>query len=347
MIEYFVASVLTAIALPLMAAEETANIDGWPKGVVEIKYLSSADNTMQPALYYDPGKSEAVPLLVALHTWSGNYTQKEPAYAKWCIKKGWVMIHPDFRGANNCPEAMGSESVVKDIISAVDYARQHSKIDLSRIYVIGASGGGYATLLMAGRAKNIWAAASAWVPIYDLKQWHKECVLGKRGYDKSMGKSCGGVPGASPEVDRQYAIRSACTYLQNASEIPLDINTGINDGHKGSVPVSQSLKAFNALARIEDRLSDADIKFMTDNAQIPDKLKMSVHDPLYSNSKRPVLFRRVSGNVRITVFDGGHDIIQEAGLAWLEKQKKGTAPEWNISTQGKTVLKDADIESGK
>jgi acetyl esterase/lipase len=345
--KYFIAVMLAAIALPLMAAEETGNIDGWSKGVVEIKYLSSADNTMQPALYYDPGKSEAVPLLVALHTWSGDYKQKEVAYAKWCIKKGWVMIHPDFRGANNRPEAMGSELVVKDIISAVDYARQHSKIDPSRIYVIGSSGGGYATLLMAGRAKDIWAAASAWVPIYDLKQWHKECVLGKRGYDKSMEKSCGGAPGISPEVDRQYAVRSACSYLQNASEIPLDINTGIHDGHKGSVPVSQSLKAFNALAKTEDRLSDADITFITDNAQIPDNLKMSVNDQLYSNSKRPVLFRRVSGNARITVFDGGHDIIREAGLAWLEKQRKGTAPEWNIATQDKAVIKDANVESGK
>jgi hypothetical protein len=135
--------------------------------------------------------------------------------------------------------------------------------------------------------------------------------------------------------------------LQNATEIPLDINTGINDGHKGSVPVSQSLKAFNALARIEDRLSDADITFITDNAQIPDNLKMSVNDQLYSNSKRPVLFRRVSGNARITVFDGGHDIIREAGLAWLEKQRKGTAPEWNIATQDKAVIKDANVESGK
>lgn len=345
--KHFIASLLTAILLPLMAAEETVNIDGWPKVVVEVKYLSSADNTMQPALYYDPGKKDAVPLLVALHTWSGNYKQKESAYAQWCIKKGWAMIHPDFRGPNNNPEANGSELAVKDIISAVDYAKQHSRIDPSRIYVIGASGGGYAALLMAGRAKDIWAAASAWVPIYDLKQWHKECVLGKKGYYKSMEKSCGGPPGTNPEVDRQYAIRSASTYLQNASGIPLDINTGVNDGHKGSVPVSQSLKAFNALARIEDRLSDADIKFMTDNAQIPENLKMSVNDPLYSNSKRPVLFRRVSGNVRITVFDGGHDIIQEAGLAWLEKQKKGTVPEWNIPTHYIAVLKDANAESGK
>lgn len=345
--KYFIVAMLAAIALPLIAAEETVNIDGWPKGIVEIKYLSSADNTMQPALYYDPGKKEAVPLLVALHTWSGNYKQKEAGYAKWCMKKGWVMIHPDFRGPNNSPDAMGSELAVKDIISAVDHAKQRSKIDTSRIYVIGASGGGYATLLMAGRAKDIWAGASAWVPIYDLKQWHKECVQGKRNYDKTMEKSCGGAPGAGLEVDKQYVVRSACTYLQNASGIPLDINTGINDGHKGSVPVSQSLKAFNALAGIEDKLSDADITFMTDNAQIPDKLKMSVNDPLYSNSKRPVLFRRVSGNVRITVFDGGHDIIQEAGLAWLEKQRKGAAPVWNITPQDKTVLKDANMESGK
>ena len=42
----------------------------------EIKYQSSADLSGQPAMFYAPVSKEPVPLIMALHTWSGNYKQK-------------------------------------------------------------------------------------------------------------------------------------------------------------------------------------------------------------------------------------------------------------------------------
>ena len=51
---------------------------------------------------------QAVPLLVALHTWSGDYKQRASIpYAQWCIEKGWAFVHPQFRGPNRRPEATG------------------------------------------------------------------------------------------------------------------------------------------------------------------------------------------------------------------------------------------------
>ena len=44
----------------------------------EIKYQSLADQSEQPAMFYAPVSKEPVPLMVALHTWSGNYKQKSP-----------------------------------------------------------------------------------------------------------------------------------------------------------------------------------------------------------------------------------------------------------------------------
>ena len=84
----------------------------WPAKVKEITYFSAADSTHQPALFYAPGTNQDAPLLVALHTWSGDYRQKDSIpYANWCIKYGWVIIHPNFRGPNKRPEATGSELV--------------------------------------------------------------------------------------------------------------------------------------------------------------------------------------------------------------------------------------------
>ncbi len=113
-------------------------------------------------MFYAPGSETAVPLIVALHTWSGDYKQGyHGAIEKWCIANGWAYIHPNFRGPNNRPEATGSELVVKDIVSAVEYVKGVTKIDESAIYLVGASGGGYTSLLMAGRHPEIWAGVSA------------------------------------------------------------------------------------------------------------------------------------------------------------------------------------------
>ncbi len=301
----------------------------WPEyeQVRKIEYLSSGDNTLQPALFYAPKTNEAAPLLVALHSWSGNYRQGlSKPYADWCIKKGWVFIHPHFRGRNNKPEACGSELVVADILTAVEYAKQNANIDPNRIYLAGGSGGGYTALLVAGRAPEIWAGVSAWLAITVLEDWYYECKqLGCEEHASDIVKSCGGLPGQSPEIDAQYVKRSPVTHLKNAVNVPLDINAGIHDGHdSGGVPISHSFKAFNVLAYQDDKVSDKDIKYFVEKSEVPAHLRQKISDPIYG-LKKP-LFRRVSGNTRLTIFDGGHRLVYEAALTWLSKQKKQTPP---------------------
>ena len=299
-------------------------IEGWPQKIREIRYISSADSTSQPALFYAPKTKKAVPLLVALHTWSGNYLQKMSVpYAQWCIDKDWVFIHPNFRGPNKSKQATGSELVVADIISAVDYAKTYANVDSNRIYLVGASGGGYTALLMAGRAPNIWAGVSAWVPITNLADWYFECRKLKCEHADDIVKSCGGPPGTSPAIDLEYKNRSPVTYLSEAVNLPLDINAGIRDGHhSGGVPISHSLRAFNLVVSEKDRISEKDIRYFMEKAQVPPHLKRNLTDPDYG--KKAPLFRRTSGNARITIFDGGHEIIYEATLIWLAKQQKQT-----------------------
>jgi len=295
----------------------------WPKQVLEIKYPSTADSSLQPALFYAPGQTEKpLPLLVALHTWSGNYKQDMSIpYAGWCIEKGWIFIHPNFRGPNRRPQATGSELVVADIISAVNYAKANANVDPNRVYLVGVSGGGYTSLLMAGRAPHIWAGVSAWVPISDLRAWYLECrKLGCEHADDIV-NSCSGPPGKNAAIDRQYKKRSPLTYLKNAAGLPLDINAGIRDGHhSGGVPISHSLRAFNLVAAEKDRISEEDIKFFVEEAKVPPHLRMDSTDPTYG--KKQVLFRKSSGKARVTLFDGSHDIIYEAALTWLSKQKR-------------------------
>jgi acetyl esterase/lipase len=305
---------------------ETGQIEGWPAQVYEARFSSGGDGSLQPTLCYFPKPERPAPLLVALHTWQGNYRQPEPAYATWCIEKGWAFVHPNFRGPNRTPEACGSQLVVEDILSVVEWAKQMGPIDHDRIYLTGCSGGGYASMLLAGRAPHLWAAVSQWCGIYDLRDWHTQRFPDH--YAKMLEAACGGAPGSSEAAEQQYRIRSASSWLAAASHIPFDLNTGILDGHTGSVPVSHSLKAFNALARPEDQLPTPLIDEITASARIPETHRFPEADPLYGD--RPVLFRRTSGQARISVFEGAHESIVFAGLAWLEQQRRGKPAVWNI-----------------
>ncbi len=357
------AIVLASCALLLCStanAQPSGRVAGWPAEVQTVRYVSAADRTEQPALFYDPdakssgenkpsegdaGRGEARPLLVALHSWSGDYTQANPAYALWCIQKKWVMIHPNFRGINQHPDACGSEKAVLDIASAVEYAKRRCRIDADRIYLIGASGGGYASLLMAGRTPEIWAGVSAWCPIYDLRAWHAETRERKLKYADMLEKVCGGSPGESAEIDEQYRVRSAAAWLQKARGVNLEISTGITDGHNGSVPIGHTLRAFNAVADEPDRIDESIIARMQSQPSMPPDLAQAIHDPLFRS--KPALYRRISHNAMVTIFQGGHDIVYEAGLAWLEQQRRGKPPVWIVAELPNVDLSKVDAASGK
>ena len=250
---------------------------GFPAEVSEIEYHTSLDGSLQPALFYAAESDEAVPLLVALHTWGFDYRQRRynAPFARWAVDRGWAYIQPNFRGPNKTPQACGSELAVGDVRDAVRFARGKSKIDPTRIYLVGASGGGHMALLMAGRAPELWAGVSAWVPVTDLTAWYKECRDAGNDYGDIVAVT-GGAPGSSPIVDKEYDRRSPLFHLKNAISVPLDINAGIRDGHEGSVPISHSLHAFNLLAKEDDRLSPQEIEEFTSLARVPKSVSSQV-----------------------------------------------------------------------
>ena len=303
------------------------------KASVDVK--STKDGSMQKVVYYQPDAAaknlpgEAVPLLVFLHTWSGSIEQG-PLLIGLAKQRGWVMIAPAFRGINNQPEACASDLASQDIVDAVEYAKSHARIDANRIYLVGGSGGGHMSLVMAERTPQIWAGVSAWVPISDLTAWHAESMARKNNYAKMIEQCCGGKP--SPATEAEYRHRSPLFHLAAAKGLPLDINTGIHDGHTGSVPVSQSLRAFNVVAVAnglpERQLAEADIETITRDQKIPASLTAEKQDD--PERHKAVLFRRIAGSVRVTVFEGGHDSEPTAALEWLSRQHKGQPADFSL-----------------
>ena len=305
---------MKAIALK-MAVDVTSTKDGTPQKVVYYQPETAAKNLAGPP----------VPLLVFLHTWSGSIEQG-PMLVGLAKQRGWVMIAPAFRGINNHPEACASDLASQDIVDAVEYAKSHARIDTDRIYLVGGSGGGHMSLVMAARAPGLWAGVSAWVPISDLTAWHAESTARKNNYAKMIEQCCGGKPG--PATEAEYRHRSPLFHLAAAKGVPLDINTGIHDGHTGSVPVSQSLHAFNVLAAPDKQVSPADIDFMVREQKIPTALAAETqNDP---ERQKATLFRRSSGNARVTVFEGGHESESSSAVLWLARQRKGQPADFSL-----------------
>ncbi len=293
----------------------------------KIKINSTRDGQVQPALFYVPASSAGapVPLVVALHYWSGNY--KSPPvrqYYAQCRRRRWALIHPHFRGQNIRPEACASDLAVQDVLDAVACACQNARIDRKRIYLVGASGGGHMTLMMAAKAPKLWAAASAWVPISDLAAWHAETKSAGRDYFIKLENICGGPPGASTQVDKQYRKRSPLFHLHKARGLAIDINAGIHDGHTGSVPISHSLLAFNILAKAngkaEKMLTGEQIAFMTTKRAMPPRLAKRKQDE--PDRKHKILFRRKAGPARVTIFKGGHVIAVKDAFDWLATKSR-------------------------
>jgi poly(3-hydroxybutyrate) depolymerase len=315
----------------------------WPAQVTKVE-IPCSDGATQPAMWYAPPGVKKKPLLVGLHTWSSHYASAggDAVYAVWSIDQGWAFVHPHFRGPNNTAEAMGSDRAVQDVVEAVAWAKQQTDIDESRIYLIGVSGGGHMAMQMAGRHPEIWAGVSAWCGLSDIAQWHAEHL--KAGKPDRYAQNIEAALGHAPAKDDADAWkRSPLSSLKAATVVPLDICHGIHDGRKGSVPFSHSLFAFNAVVAEKDRLPPDAIQSYYQTQRLPEGWTAAAPDPTYG--QWPPLFRKTIGNTRITIFEGGHQIVHQAALNWLAQQRKGQPAVWDVKDFIKLELGDG--ESGK
>ena len=334
-------SLLVISTLPLFSA-------AWPPEVKEVRIRSTADQTEQPALWWTPGDArDAIPLLVGLHTWSGDFQQTASStpYWEWCRQQGWHFIHPNFRGVNRTPQALGSDLAVQDVVDAVNWAKSNANVDARRIYLIGVSGGGHLALLMAGRHPEIWAGVSAWCGIFDVARWHAEHT--KNGKPDRYASDIESVLGGAPDTAGRQADarhRSPAKWLAGATGVPLDIAAGLHDGRAGSVPFRHSLDAYNTVVPADARISGSAIAAFYETQRLPAGLSAPAPDALYGS--RPPVFRIHHGNTRVTIFEGRHEIIHEAALNWLQLQVKGQPAVWDVKSPVRLRVDEKQTKSG-
>ena len=321
MAQYLMLAVLSMVALSAFAWAD----DSLPR-MTELKIVSSIDGTKQPSLLWAPktATQQPTPILVWLHSWSFNYRQKDAlAYQAQALKRGWILLLPNFRGKNDNPTAGGSKLAQTDILDALDYAQDHFNVDPDRIYLAGGSGGGHMALLMAGYHADRFSAISAWVPITNLADWYQFHARpgGAERYARGVLAVCGGPPGTSTTVDVEYHARSPIYHLDNLNGLHIDIAAGIHDT---SVPIAHSLHAYNRIAAKQgmEQISDSEMEQLQKNKQlVAPRDSDRVTDESYGCD---ILLRRRAGDARVTIFDGEHVALPEACCGWLAEQRRGT-----------------------
>ncbi len=283
--------------------------------VVELK--STLDNSLQKAYFYKSKSAAPKPLVISLHTWSGNYEQKDEL-AALSKNKDLNYIHPDFRGVNWTKDACCSDLALGDIDDAIDYAIKNSNVDLSRIYVIGVSGGGYATLATFMKSRHLIRRFSAWVPISDLPAWYAQSkIMGTKYADNIL--AC---TSSKDSLNIEIAIKKSPIYwktpIEKLNTSELQIYAGVYDGIQGSVPITHSINFYNKL------LKDQPLADSLDYVNDAEKLKLLEFRKALGNfgsiGDRKVFLKKKSGNLSLTLFEGNHEMLTEYAFNELIKE---------------------------
>lgn len=289
----------------------------WPSGVVEVSIMGQ-DKTSQRAMFYHPSSDEARPLIVSLHTWSGDYLQKDTL--SWMsINRGYYYIHPDFRGPNNNPDACGSPLVINDIDGAIDYALENGNIDSNNIHIIGVSGGGHSALLAYMKSRHVIKSFTAFVPISNLVDWYYESLGRGNKYAKDIALATSGKPDSLNIDEAQKRSPFFMEMPQNRKESQLSLYCGVHDGYIGSVPITQSVHFYNKIISDMDSSNTRAIIPQTDIETLLRQRNYGLKTNENTLLGREVIYSRsFKDKVKVAVFEGGHEMPKGDVLGLIE-----------------------------
>lgn len=63
--------------------------------------------------------------------------------------------------------------------------------------------------------------------------------------------------------------------------------------------------------------------------------------------RKQAVFRKVYHNTRVSIFQGGHEMIHNAALNWLAQQRKDQPANWHLTTHHALATEEGESQSGK
>ncbi len=282
-------------------------------GFTKDSITSSLDGVKQFFYYHQSTGAENRPLIVSLHQWSADYSTYKNSLAHETKGKNWNFIRPDFRGPNNHFKACGSKYVIADIDEAIDWAVKNLPVDTNHIYIVGASGGGYAALCHFMKSRYKVKEYSVWVPISDLKRWYFESKSRNSKYATDIIQcTCEDCNEINLELAMERSPLYWKTPVNKLDDCKLKIYAGIHDGYTGSVPIIHSLLFYNKIVKDiggseSNYVSCDEMTWMLTTRTSPSQTKGKISD-------REIRYFKTFKNVSLTIFEGGHEILVDSIL---------------------------------
>ena len=281
---------------------------------------SSIDSTIQIFYYSKSTDTKPKPLIVQLHSWSFPADSlKTIGLDVEANTKNYNYIFPNFRGVNNHPKACCSEFVISDIDGSIDWALKNMNVDKQRIFVIGTSGGGYATLAMYMKTRHNIRSFSAWVPISDIVAWYGQSIERKNKYASEIIKCIGTSEVFDTLKAKERSPLFWKTPVKKRKNSTIQIFAGIHDGYSGPVPISQSVNFFNKLlfdfkeTDTSKYVKKEDLKFMLETQTFPSENSSS------KISDRVIYYQKATNNIMLTIFEGGHEMLSKQAVEYIEQ----------------------------
>ncbi len=316
----------SAIAQKVEAQWDNTNPKNWGNEFQQVQIKSTSDSSWQKAWFYRSSKSTRQPLIISLHTWSGDYNQEDPL-AKEVLLRDWNYIHPDFRGPNNTPNACGSPLVIADLEDAIRFVIKNGTVDTTNVHIIGVSGGGYAALLAYMKLIYPVKSFNAWVPISNLSDWYWE----SKGRYSKYATDVEHISMKGGEMDWNDLDSRSPVMLPfpagNRKNASLNIYAGVHDGYTGSVPISHSILFYNRI--VSELYPGQTDKQVADNTLM--SLVIKQINPYADTSARlggrKIHLLKQMPDLGLTIFEGGHEMLVPPALALAPvDDNKNTAP---------------------
>lgn len=285
---------------------------------------STLDEYTQVFYYYKSTDKKPKPLIVQLHSWSYPADSLKTIDLDVIAKaKNYNYVFPNFRGVNNHPKACCSEFVIADIDECIDWALKNMNVDKNEIYIIGYSGGGYATLSMYMKSRHAIKAFSAWASISDLAAWYQQSVERKNKYAREIISCIGAGNNFDSLKAKERSPLFWATPVKKRKKSTLQIFAGIHDGHNNAVvPISQSISFYNKIIgdykekAVSKYVSKEDEKIMLDTQTFP------VPDTTKKIAGKAIYYQKSSKKVMLTIFEGGHDMLSKQALEYIEQKNE-------------------------
>lgn len=154
-----------------------------------VRYPSFDGRAISAFLYvpYNLKKDHSAPAVVYVH--GGPRSQSVNNFVRpiqYLVNNGYVVIAPNYRGSSGYGKEFENLNLLdmgggdlKDVVHAAEFLKTIGYVDPSRIVSMGASYGGYMTMMGVTKAPEVWAAGVAIVPFVNwfTEVEHEDPVL--------------------------------------------------------------------------------------------------------------------------------------------------------------------------